>query len=318
MRAIVIPGPWKAVTEERDIPAPGEGEALLKMICGGICGSDLASYRGMSAYVSYPRTIGHEFAAQVVQVGPNEYGIREGMVVTGNPYFNCGTCYSCRRGLVNCCVHNETMGVQREGAFSDYFTMPVSRLYDGQGIDPRELALIEPFCISYHGVSRAAVQPGDKVLVLGAGGAAKAVCLKLAQAGAEVVVCNRTADKAAALCAHEPARLRPAGFDPDTLRREAAECGLLVNCTSLGMEGAAGQFEEFSFLDALPAGAPVVDLIYAPAETELLRRAREGGHQTANGFGLLVNQAVLSLEHFTGTAIDAAEMKRRLADVLLP
>ena len=70
--------------------------------------------------------------------------------------------------------------------------------------------------------------------------------------------------------------------------------------------------------DALPAGAPVVDLIYAPAETELLRRAREGGHQTANGFGLLVNQAVLSLEHFTGTAIDAAEMKRRLADVLLP
>ena len=159
---------------------------------------------------------------------------------------------------------------------------------------------------------------GKRVLVLGAGGAAKAVCLKLAQAGAEVVVCNRTADKAAALCAHEPARLRPAGFDPDTLRRKAAECGLLVNCTSLGMEGAAGQFEEFSFLDALPARAPVVDLIYAPAETELLRRARGGGHQTANGFGLLVNQAVLSLEHFTGTAIDAAEMKRRLADVLLP
>ena len=84
---------------------------------------------------------------------------------------------------------------------------------------------------------------GKRVLVLGAGGAAKAVCLKLAQAGAEVVVCNRTADKAAALCAHEPARLRPAGFDPDTLRRKAAECGLLVNCTSLGMEGAAGQFE---------------------------------------------------------------------------
>ena len=159
---------------------------------------------------------------------------------------------------------------------------------------------------------------GRRVLVLGAGGAAKAVCLKLAQAGAEVVVCNRTADKAAALCAHEPARLRPAGFDPDTLRREAAECGLLVNCTSLGMEGAAGQFEKFSFLDALPAGAPVVDLIYAPAETELLRRAREGGHQTANGFGLLVNQVVLSLEHFTGAAIDAAEMKRRLADELLP
>ena len=195
MRAIVIPGPWKAVTEERDIPAPGEGEALLKMICGGICGSDLASYRGMSAYVSYPRTIGHEFAAQVVQAGPNEYGIREGMVVTGNPYFNCGTCYSCRRGLVNCCVHNETMGVQREGAFSDYFTMPVSRLYDGQGIDPRELALIEPFCISYHGVSRAAVQPGDKVLVLGAGAIGILAGVAAKSFGAQVYISDIAGEK---------------------------------------------------------------------------------------------------------------------------
>ena len=69
MRAIVLPEPWKAVTAEREIPVPKQGEALLKMVCGGICGSDLASYRGQSAYVSYPRTIGHEFAAEVVEVG---------------------------------------------------------------------------------------------------------------------------------------------------------------------------------------------------------------------------------------------------------
>ena len=61
------------------------------------------------------------------------------------------------------------MGVQREGAFSDYFTMPVERLFDGAGIDPKELALVEPFCISYHGVSRAELKPGDKVLIFGAG-----------------------------------------------------------------------------------------------------------------------------------------------------
>ena len=157
---------------------------------------------------------------------------------------------------------------------------------------------------------------GKRVLVLGAGGAAKAVCLKLAQAGAEVVVCNRTAEKAAALCAHDPEHLRPAGFDLDTLRREAEQCRLLVNCTSLGMEGAGGQFEDFSFLDVLPHGAAVVDLIYAPAETELLRRAREKGHHTANGIGLLVNQAVLALERFTGESIDSAEMKKLLSDKL--
>ena len=109
---------------------------------------------------------------------------------------------------------------------------------------------------------------------------------------------------------------RPAGFDGETLRREAAQCRLLVNCTSLGMEGAGRQFEDFSFLDALPHGAAVVDLIYAPAETELLRRAREKGHHTANGIGLLVNQAVLALERFTGAEIDPAEMKKLLSDKL--
>ncbi len=169
MRAIVLKEPFKAETIEREVPVPKEGEALLKMVCGGICGSDLASYRGQSAYVSYPRTLGHEFAAEVVEVGENPYGIKKGMLVTGNPYFNCKTCYSCRRGFVNACIHNETMGVQREGAFSDYFTMPVERLFDGSGIAPEELALVEPFCISYHGVSRARIKPGDKVLIFGCG-----------------------------------------------------------------------------------------------------------------------------------------------------
>ena len=157
---------------------------------------------------------------------------------------------------------------------------------------------------------------GKHVLVLGAGGAAKAVCLKLAQAGADVTVCNRTIDKAQAICAHDPAHLYPAGFDTATLYKEAQSCDLLVNCTSLGMAGTKGQFEDFAFLDGLKPGVPVVDLIYAPAETELLRQARQRGHKTVNGFGLLVNQAVLALEHFTGTEIDAARMKKVLSGLL--
>ena len=157
---------------------------------------------------------------------------------------------------------------------------------------------------------------GKQVLVLGAGGAAKAVCLKLAQAGARVTVCNRTLEKAEAICAHDPAHLRPAGFDGHTLYEEAENCDVLVNCTSLGMAGTKGQFEDFSFLDGLADGVPVVDLIYAPAQTELLRQAKRRGHKTVNGFGLLVNQAVLALEHFTDTEIDAAAMKKRIAEVL--
>lgn len=62
--------------------------------------------------------------------------IRPGQLVTCNPYFNCGACYSCRRGFVNCCVNNQTMGVQREGAFAEYITVPTERVYSGEGIAP--------------------------------------------------------------------------------------------------------------------------------------------------------------------------------------
>ena len=152
---------------------------------------------------------------------------------------------------------------------------------------------------------------GQNVLILGAGGAAKAVAPKLCQAGdaRQVVVANRTVEKAAALCAGaEKGRMIPAGFAPEELRRAAEQCDLLVNCTNLGMEGTGGQFSDFSFLEALPSHAAVCDVIYAPAETELLRRARERGLRTLNGLGMLIWQAVFALEHFTQTRIDGKAM----------
>ena len=145
---------------------------------------------------------------------------------------------------------------------------------------------------------------GKRVTLLGSGGAAKAVSLALASAGAEVTVCNRTVAKAEALCAHDPVHMTPAGFDLETLCNLSARSDVVVNCTSLGMEGTGGAFADLSFLDALPPGAAVCDAIYAPPETALLRRAQEGGHPTMNGLGMLLHQAILALEHFTGRALD--------------
>ena len=82
------------------------------------------------------------------------------------------------------------------------------------------------------------------------------------------------------------------------------------------MAGARGQFDDLSFLEALPAGAPVFDLIYAPLETALLARARELGHPAHNGLSMLLYQAVFALEHFTGVSIDAPAMARRLMPLL--
>jgi 2-desacetyl-2-hydroxyethyl bacteriochlorophyllide A dehydrogenase len=169
MKAIFINKPGEVEIKDIEKPIPKKGEALLKILYGGICGSDLGSYRGTFAYFSYPRTPGHEFAAEIVEIGENDKGLKKGMIVTCNPYFNCGECYSCQRGLVNCCTTNQTMGVQREGAFAEYITMPLERIYDGKGLPAKTLALIEPFCISYHGITRANVSKGDKVLIVGAG-----------------------------------------------------------------------------------------------------------------------------------------------------
>ena len=189
MRTIIISEPGKVAVTENEMPKVKEGEALLKLLYGGICGSDLGTYRGTFAYASYPRIPGHEFSAQIVEIGENDRGLKPGMIVTCNPYFNCQKCYSCERGLVNCCESNETMGAQRDGAFSEYITMPIERIYDGKGLNPKQLALIEPFCISYHGVSRADVKKGDKVRVIaGKDKGTEAVVLKALPKVNKVVV----------------------------------------------------------------------------------------------------------------------------------
>lgn len=187
-------------------------------------------------------------------------------------------------GAVNtvCLRNGKWTGFNTDGAGA------VAALRDGLSMDPNRLT----------------------VTLLGAGGAAKAVALALSAAGAErVFVCNRTLSRAQALCAHDPLkRLTPAAFDVGTLSSLAAKSQLLVNCTNLGMAGCPDQFEDFSFLDALPPHAAVFDAIYHPAETELLAQARRRGLSTLNGLPMLVNQAVLALEHFLNRPLDRPAM----------
>lgn len=149
---------------------------------------------------------------------------------------------------------------------------------------------------------------GSRFLLLGAGGAAKAVTLKLVQQGAErVTVCNRTVEKAAVLAAHSPETVSVCGFTLPELSDACGRCDVLINCTNLGMCGCP-EFETLDFLDSLPSGIPVCDLIYHPLETALLKRAKEQGHPIMNGLPLLIHQAILALEHFTETKIDPAAM----------
>ncbi len=169
MKAIVIPNPNEIEIREVPMPEVKEGEALLKVRYVGICGADVASFTGNQPFTTYPRIPGHEFSAEIVEIPENDRGLKAGDIVTCNPYFNCGGCYSCERGYVNCCTDNQTMGVQRDGAFCEYIAMPVERIYEGMGLSAEELALIEPFSISQHAVSRCNIKAADNVLVIGAG-----------------------------------------------------------------------------------------------------------------------------------------------------
>ena len=186
MKAIVISNPNEIEIREVPMPEVKPGEALLKVKYVGICGADIASYTGNQPFTTYPRIPGHEFSAEIVKIPENDKGLKVGDIVTCNPYFNCGECYSCQRGYVNCCTDNQTMGVQRDGAFCEYISMPVERIFDGKGLSAKELALIEPFSISQHAVSRSTIKKSDTVLVLGAGPiglfaliAAKQLCKKI-------------------------------------------------------------------------------------------------------------------------------------------
>lgn len=194
-KEINIIGPGNVEIRTCEMPVPKGNEALLKMVYGGICGSDLNTYRGASAYVSYPKVPGHELSCVIVEIGENYKGLKKGDSVTVNPYFNCHKCYSCERGHVNACMFNETMGVQREGGFREYLTMNVERLIAVEDLSSKEIALMEPFCIGYHGVKKANVKKGDNVLIVGAGSIGVLSMFGALYRGAKVYLSDISQDK---------------------------------------------------------------------------------------------------------------------------
>ncbi|MCU1320763.1 MAG: alcohol dehydrogenase [Acidobacteriaceae bacterium] len=141
------------------------GEVLLQVKMVGMCGTDLNTYRGRNAMVTFPRVLGHEVAAVVVEGGGD---LAAGTAVTVSPYTNCGICPSCRRGRANACQHNETMGVQRDGAMTEYISVPREKLHVAN-LSLKELCLVEPLTVGFHAVARGRVAMEDTVAVFGCG-----------------------------------------------------------------------------------------------------------------------------------------------------
>ncbi|HAU8263557.1 TPA: zinc-binding alcohol dehydrogenase family protein [Kluyvera intermedia] len=218
MNVLVCQEPKVMIWEKREIPKPGDDEALIKLKTVGICGTDIHAWGGNQPFFSYPRVLGHEICGEIVGLGKNINHLHNGQQVVVIPYVSCRKCPACRSGRTNCCENISVIGVHQDGGFSEFLSVPANSLLVTDGIDPQAAALIEPYAISAHAVRRAAILPGEQVLVVGAGPIGLGAAAIAKADGAQVVV----ADTSAARRAHVDTFLGLTTLDPSAADFDAS------------------------------------------------------------------------------------------------
>lgn len=180
MLTVVCASPLNLLAQERPRPERAAGDVLLRVRRVGVCGTDLHIFTGDQPYLSYPRVMGHEIAG-LVEDADADSGLAPGDPVYVMPYLSCGRCIACRQGRTNCCVHLQVLGVHRDGAFTEYLTVPRGFVHRADGITLDQAAMLEFLAIGAHAARRGEVADGQRVLVVGAGpiGLATAIFAKL-------------------------------------------------------------------------------------------------------------------------------------------
>ena len=157
--------PGVLVSQETEMPTRSAGFSLLRVRNIGICGTDIHAFAGNQPFFQYPRILGHELAVEIVESDT----FATGELATIIPYFNCASCDACTDGKPNCCEKIQVFGVHIDGGMREYICVEDRYILPGKGLSAEELALVEPLSIAAHGLRRAAIKPGEKVLVMGAG-----------------------------------------------------------------------------------------------------------------------------------------------------
>lgn len=175
--------------------APAADEALVRVHRIGICGTDYSGYLGKMPFFSYPRIPGHELGVEVVAVGANITHVKPGDRCSVEPYMNCQECFPCRRGNGNCCENLKVLGVMTDGGMRERFLLPGRKLHPSSKLSFDQLALVETLAIGCHAVNRGQPQPGETVLVIGAGPIGLSVIEFVKLAGARCVVLDLNAQR---------------------------------------------------------------------------------------------------------------------------
>ena len=196
MKAIQLEKPHSfRMIEVDEPPAPGRGEALVRVHRVGICGTDLGGFLGKMPFFSYPRIPGHELGVEVIAVGEGVTNVQPGQNGCIEPYFNCQHCSSCRCGHPNCCESNQTLGVHCDGGLRPRFIIPARKIHASAKLNFEQLALVETLAIGCHAIYRGNPTPGQNVLVIGAGPIGLSVIEFARLSGARTIVMDMNAGR---------------------------------------------------------------------------------------------------------------------------
>ena len=170
MKAIRLTAPQNfEMCEVEEASSPGPGEALIRTVRMGICGTDVSCYLGKFPFFDYPRIPGHELGVEILEVGEGVKNVKPGDRCSVEPYLNCGQCHACRKGKGNCCENLKVFGVMMNGGLCERSIIRADKLHPSTQLSYEQLALVETLAIGCHASNRGNAGPEDHVLIIGAG-----------------------------------------------------------------------------------------------------------------------------------------------------
>ncbi|WP_457190772.1 zinc-dependent alcohol dehydrogenase [Nocardioides sp. P5_E3] len=278
MKAGVLHAPGDLRIEDRADPAPALGEVVIEVAYNGLCGTDATEFTKGPMMVPLhtrhpgsghlgPTVLGHEFVGTVVDAAPEGRYLLGRRVACGAGV-SCGECAWCRRGRTNLCARYYTLGLSTDGGLATFVRAPAATcVVIPDDCTTESAALAQPLAVGIHAVRRSGVQPGDAVVLLGAGAIGSFVCAGLERHDGQVLAVDVDAGRleaARALGATDTALVSPSA-GPDDLRDLVAGGADVVFETS----GVPGAVERAFALTARGGTTVLVGLNSAPTTLSL-------------------------------------------------
>lgn len=248
MKALVKLHPEKGIwMEEVQVPTIGVNDVLIKIRITSICGTDLHIYKWddwAKKTIHTPMTIGHEYVGEIVDIGSGVKNLKVGDRVTGEGHIACGHCRNCRRGKLHVCENTIGVGVNRDGAFAEFLSIPAANVVKLDPRIPDEIAsIMDPFGNATHTALSFPLIAED-VLITGAGligSMATAICRF---AGARYIVVSDLSDYRLAIAREMGATLTVNPSKGETITQAVQQLGMRGFDVGLEMSGAPAGFRE--------------------------------------------------------------------------